>query len=212
MLFPDLNSCQLCLVQNCFTQQDRHSRSSRNRSRPWMCFWTVWRESAYDKAGPHVMWASGLLYDNITSDNGIVCANNGNAGAAGNPGQGWTGANCSFWNCAAGSSTDGFDIEQPPTTHKLAGQQDQSAGVRGLRGRRVWADAPYVPIGANVFPNSLMRAVAGPHRRAGIADPRIPYRRYQPVHQQHAGDARHDLEQRHPKPPPPACPSIIFAW
>ncbi|HSY17313.1 MAG TPA: hypothetical protein VK815_03225 [Candidatus Acidoferrales bacterium] len=152
----DLNSCQLCLVQNCFTRQDRHSFITQSLT-ALDVFLDGVAQQAYDKAGPHVMWASGLLYDNITSDNGIVCANNGNAGAAGNPGQGWTGANCSFWNCAAGASTDGFDIEQASTTHNwlVGGIGPLVSGGSGAGGH---GPGTYDSIGTNVFPNSLYYA------------------------------------------------------
>ncbi len=153
----DLNSCQLCLVQNCFTRQDRHSFITQSLTDGPNVFVDGLAQQAYDKAGPHVMWASGLLYDNITTDNGIVCANNGNAGAAGNPGQGWTGANCAFWNCAAGSSTSGFDIEAAPTTHNwlIGGLGPLVSGGSGAGGH---GPGTFDSIGTNVFPNSLYYA------------------------------------------------------
>ena len=110
-------------------------------------------QNAWDKAGTHVRWASGLLFDNVTTDNGMVCANNGNAGAAGDPGQGWTGANSAFWNCASGAATNGFDIEQPPTTHNwlIGGIGPLSAGG----GSGLHPPGTYDSLGTNVFPNSL---------------------------------------------------------
>jgi len=113
----DLNSCQLCIVENCTTLEDRHSFLTESLTDGPNVFVDGTAQQAYDLAGPHVMWASGILFDNITTDNGMTCANAGNAGAAGEPGQGWTGANCAFWNCAAGADTNGFTIEGPPTAH-----------------------------------------------------------------------------------------------
>ncbi|HUA68206.1 MAG TPA: hypothetical protein VMA13_06625, partial [Candidatus Saccharimonadales bacterium] len=152
----DINSCQLCLVENCSTLQDRHSFLTESLTDGPNVFEDGLAQQAYDLAGPHVMWASGALFDNITTDNGIVCANNGNAGAAGDPGQGWTGANCVFWNCAAGADTNGFTIEAPPMTHNwLIGGIGPlvAGGGGGLQG-----PGTYDSLGTNVFPNSLYYA------------------------------------------------------
>ena len=168
----DLNSCQLCLVKNCFTRQDRHSFITQSLTDGPNVVEDGLAQQAYDKAGTHVMWASGLLFDNITTDNGMVCANNGNAGAAGNPGQGWTGANSTFWNCAAGANTNGFDIEQPPMTHNwLIGAIGPlaSGGGSGLH-----TAGTYDSLGTNVFPNSLYYAQLQDH----IAVPNLQTREY----------------------------------
>jgi hypothetical protein len=152
----DINSCQLCIVENCYTMEDRHSFVTESLTDGPNVVVDGLAYHAYDKAGTHVMWASGLLFDNITTDNGIVCANNGNSGAAGDPGQGWTGANCAFWNCTCGAISNGFDIETPPTTHNwLVGGIGQlvSGGGSGIH-----TPGTYDSLGTNVFPNSLYYA------------------------------------------------------
>jgi hypothetical protein len=168
----DLNSCSFCIFANCFTRQDRHSFISQSLTDGPNVVEDGLAQNAYDKAGTHVMWASGLLFDNITTDNGMVCANNGNAGAAGNPGQGWTGANCAFWNCAAGASTNGFDIEQPFGTHNwLIGALGPLAAGGGSG---IHTPGTYDSLGTNIFPNSLYYA----QLQDRVAQPNLQPREY----------------------------------
>ena len=72
------------------------------------------------------------------------------------PGQGWTGANCVFWNCAAGADTNGFTIEAPPLTHNwlIGGIGPLAAGG----GSGLQAPGTFDSLGTNVFPNSLYYA------------------------------------------------------
>jgi len=168
----DLNSCSLCIVNNCYCQEDRHQFITESLTDGPNVFVDGVGQQAYDVVGTHVMWASGILFDNITSDNGIWCVNNGNAGAAGDPGQGWTGANCTFWNDASGASTNGFAIEAPPTAHNwlIGGVGPRvAAGGAGLQG-----PGTYDSVGTNVFPNSLYYA----QLQDSIAQPDLQPREY----------------------------------
>jgi uncharacterized membrane protein len=168
----DINSCSLCIVNNCYTSQDRHQFITESLTDGPNVFLDGLGVNAYDVVGTHVMWASGILFDNITSDNGIWCVNNGNAGAAGDPGQGWTGANCTFWNNACGTDTNGFAIEAPPTAHNwlIGGIGPQvAAGGSGLQG-----PGTYDSLQTNVFPNSLYYAQLQDH----IAEPELQQREY----------------------------------
>ena len=103
-------------------------------------------------------------------------ANNGNStGARWRSCQGWTGANCGkFWNCAAGATTDGFDIEQPPTTHNwlIGGIGPLVAGGGGNAGGH--GPGTYDSLGTNVFPNSLYYA----QLQDRIAVPNLQTREY----------------------------------
>jgi uncharacterized membrane protein len=170
----DLNSCQLCLVENCFTRQDRHSFITQSLTDGPDVFVDGLSQQAYDLVGPHVMWASGVLFDNITTDNGVHCENVGNAGAAGDPGQGWIGANCTFWNCAAGSISNGFSIQSPPTARNwligaigpLVGGSSGNAGPHG--------PGTYDSLQTNVYPNSLYYAQLQDH----FAAPSLQTREY----------------------------------
>ena len=163
----DLNSCQFCLVQDCFTRQDRHSFITQSLTDGPNVFVDGLAEQAYDLAGPHVRWASGILFDNITTDNGMTIANQGNSGASGH---GWCGANCVIWD----SSAAFYTVEGPPTANNwligsLGPLQAGGGGNAGPHG-----PGTYDSLGTNVFPNSLYYA----QLQDRIAVPNLQTREY----------------------------------
>jgi hypothetical protein len=163
----DLNSCSLSLVQNCYTRQDRHQFITQSLTDGPDVFVDGVSEQAYDLAGPHVRWASGILFDNITTDNGMTMANQGNSGASGH---GWCGANCVVWDSTAAF----FTVEGPPTAHNwLIGSigplQSGGGGNAGPHDPGTY-DSP----GTNVFPNSLYYA----QLQDRIASPNLQTREY----------------------------------
>ncbi|MEN9528430.1 MAG: hypothetical protein RI932_303 [Pseudomonadota bacterium] len=68
--------------------------------------------NAYNNVGPHLRWATGTLYDNITAGK-IDVQDRGDLGESG---QGWTGAQHVFWNCRA----DSMVCEDPPTARNFS--------------------------------------------------------------------------------------------
>lgn len=163
----DLNSCSLSLVQNCYTRQDRHQFITQSLTDGPDVFVDGLSEQAYDLVGPHVRWASGILFDNITTDNGLTIANQGNSGASGH---GWCGANCVVWD----STADFFTVEGPPTAHNwLIGSIGvTNAGGGGTAGPH--GAGTYDSLGTNVFPNSLYYA----QLQDRIASPNLQVREY----------------------------------
>ena len=167
----DLNSCQLCLVENCFTRQDRHSFITQSLTDGPNVFVDGLAQQAYDLVGPHTTWASGILFDNIITDNGLTVANQGNSGASGH---GWCGANCAVWNCAAGADTNGFTVQNPPTARNwligaIGPLVPGGSGTAGPHG-----PGTYDSLGTNVFPNSLYYA----QLQDRIASPNLQTREY----------------------------------
>ncbi|MGD0260908.1 MAG: DNRLRE domain-containing protein [Verrucomicrobiota bacterium] len=102
-----INDCQLCLVKNCYTRQDRHQFVTQSLTIGPCVFVDGTSDSANAEAGPHQRWATGILWDHITvNGNNLDAQNAGNYGT----GHGWEGANCVIWNSAA----KGFIVQNPP--------------------------------------------------------------------------------------------------
>ncbi len=95
-------------------------------------------ERANAEIGPHHRWSSGVLFDNITSDDAIAVRNRGNSGS----GHGWAGANCVVWN----STAPEINVGNPPGAHNWAigNRTDDRRG-----------DGEWDQTGAPVWPPSL---------------------------------------------------------
>ncbi|TCC51475.1 twin-arginine translocation signal domain-containing protein [Kribbella pittospori] len=63
-------------------------------------------------ASTHQRWAVGVLFDRLTTNGAISIQDRAWMGS----GQGWSGANCTYWNTEAGR----WRIENPPTAHNWA--------------------------------------------------------------------------------------------
>lgn len=146
-----LSGAQLCLVQNCYTQKDRHQFVTQARTMGPNVFVDGWNDTAYSDAGPHHRWGAGAIWDQVVvNGNSLNVQNRGNSGT----GHGWAGANEVVWNCTA---TGGFIVQSPPGTRNwLIGS------IGAIRTGTMWVGphdpGTYDAHGANVFPNSLYYA------------------------------------------------------
>ncbi len=87
------------LFYNCYTEKGRHAFAAGSRVMGPNAFvqCTAWKSSTISE--PHHRWSTGLLFDNITLEEGgsLGALNRGYSGS----GHGWAGANIVFWNCDA---------------------------------------------------------------------------------------------------------------
>ena len=147
--FP-LNDCTLCLVQNCYTDEDRHQFVTHSLTHGPNVFVDGLSDTAHSDAGPHHRWATGAIWDNVTvNGNNLNVQNRGNSGT----GHGWAGANEVVWN----SKANGFVVQNPPTARNwLIGS------VGAIQAGTMWVGphdpGTYDSHGSNVFPNSLYYA------------------------------------------------------
>ena len=146
-----LDDCVLCLVQNCYTEQDRHQFVTQSLTTGPNVFVDGLSDSARSDAGPHHRWGTGAIWDNITvNGNNLNVQNRGNLGS----GHGWSGANEVVWNCDADG---GYVVQNPPGAHNwLIGS------VGAIENGTVYVGphdpGTYDSHGSNVFPHSLYYA------------------------------------------------------
>lgn len=145
-----LNDSQFCLIQNCSTRNDRHQFVTQSLTVGPNVFVDGVSTNAYNDAGPHFLWGTGAIWDNVTvlGDN-INVQNRGNAGTQ----HGWAGANEVIWNAKA----DGYIVQNPP------GARNWLIGSVGTIQNGTMYVGPHDPgtydsHGTNVFPNSLYYA------------------------------------------------------
>jgi len=145
-----LDDCTLCLVQSCYTDEDRHQFVTHSLTHGPNVFVDGLSDTAYSDAGPHHRWATGAIWDNVTvNGDNLNVQNRGNSGT----GHGWAGANEAVWNCKA----DGFVVQNPPTARNwLIGS------VGAIQAGTMWVGphdpGTYDSHGSNVFPSSLYYA------------------------------------------------------
>jgi len=141
----------LCLVQNCYTRQDRHQFVTQSLTTGPNVFVDGLSDSAKSDAGPHHRWATGNLWDNVTiNGQNLDIQNRGNLGS----GHGWSGANCIAYNCDADG---GYVVQNPPGAHNwLIGS------LGNIENGTVYVGphdpGTYDSQKTNVFPNSLYYA------------------------------------------------------
>jgi len=162
-----LNDAQFCLIQNCYTRNDRHQFVTQSRTLGPNVFVDGLSDIAWSECGPHFRWATGAIWDNVTvNGDKLAVRNRGNLGTS----HGWAGANEVVWN----SKADGFTVENPPTARNwLIG----SIGSLTANSAAVPFPAPagtYDSPGTNVFPNSLYYA----QLQDRLAAPRLETREY----------------------------------
>ena len=151
-----LNDSEFCLIQNCYTRNDRHQFVTQSLTVGPSVFVDGTSDIAWSDCGPHFRWSTGQMWDNVTvngdnsSDGVLAVRNRGNLGTS----HGWAGANEAVWNCKA----TGLDVENPPTARNwLIG----SIGPIVSNSAAIPFPAPagtYDSMGSNVFPNSLYYA------------------------------------------------------
>lgn len=111
---------QFNLIQRCYTSKNRHAFITNSKVWGPNVFLDGLAEINYNDIGPHQMWTTATLYDNITAPGGkIFVQNRGSAGS----GHGWAGANQVMWNCVAKYLV----CEQPP------GAQNYAIGCTGKK-------------------------------------------------------------------------------
>lgn len=90
---------QMCLVENCRAEHDRHGFVTGARVPGPNVFLDCEMVNAYSDIGPHHRWASGVLYDNCTTDRRIEVQDRAGYGT----GHGWAGVSIVYWNCKGSS-------------------------------------------------------------------------------------------------------------
>ncbi|MDP4275142.1 MAG: hypothetical protein Q8907_12770 [Bacteroidota bacterium] len=88
---------QMNLVMNCATDGGRHDYVTGARVCGPNVFYHCKSVNTHADIGPHHRWATGTLYDNITTDGEINVQDRGDYGS----GHGWSGATQVLWNCTA---------------------------------------------------------------------------------------------------------------
>ena len=82
---------------NCHTADGRHDFVTGARTCGPNVFYNCTAKKTHADIGPHHRWATGTLYDNITTDGEINVQDRGNWGT----GHGWAGVTQVIWNCTA---------------------------------------------------------------------------------------------------------------
>ena len=88
---------QLCLVERCRAEYDRHGFVTGGRVAGPNVFLECEMVNAFADVGPHQRWALGVLYDNCVTDNLLAVQDRDGWGT----GHGWAGVSFVFWNCEA---------------------------------------------------------------------------------------------------------------
>lgn len=139
----------MTLVYNCFAEAGRHDFVTGSRDTGPIAFVRGRTANAQGPTETHQRWASGVLFDSITMEDGggIQVINRGASGS----GHGWSGANGVIWN----STAPYIKVENPPTPEQnfaigstaTAREDAERAGVTG--------DGFIDSIGKPVQPESL---------------------------------------------------------
>jgi len=90
---------ELCLIQRCRAEHDRHGFVTGARVPGPNVFLDCDMVHAYSDIGPHHRWSTGVLYDNCTTDGPLNVQDRAGYGT----GHGWAGVSFVFWNCVAES-------------------------------------------------------------------------------------------------------------
>lgn len=149
---------QLNLITGCYAKEGRHDYVTGARTAGPNVFHNSSSENAYSDVGPHQRWATGTLYDNITT---TAVINVQDRGAAGGNGHGWTGVTQVLWNC---TSTNKIAVQSPWVSGK-----NYAIAVKGLKYPGNYE--PDRPDGfwelrnSNITPSSLFEAQLNARRK-----------------------------------------------
>ncbi len=133
------------LFQRCYARDGRHNFVTGSRVTGPNVWLDCLAEDAHADDGPHHRWATGLLFDNISTQQ-LRVQNRADSGS----GHGWAGAQVMFWN---GEVSEEFVSDAPQ------GAMNWVVGVVGPEGDGQWA--PEEPsgiqesLGEPVLPRSL---------------------------------------------------------
>jgi hypothetical protein len=101
---------QRVLVQRCFSRKGRHDFITGYQNPGPNAYVDCVSKTTYADSGPHNCWSTGILYDNIKTDQ-LLVQDRDYLGT----GQGWAGANHLLWNCEAK-----IICQKPPTADNWA--------------------------------------------------------------------------------------------
>lgn len=132
------------LFQNNTAKKGRHDFVTGGRVAGPNVFFNSKATNTYSDTGPHMKWAMGTLYDNITADE----INVQDRGDMGTQGHGWAGAQQVFWNNRGGSMI----CEKPPLAqnfsfgfvgNKKSGYLNRKSCAWTSQGKRMSIDSLY---------------------------------------------------------------------
>jgi len=106
----NISDGQRCLVQNCSTRNGRHDYVTGSIVSGPNVFYNCKATVQQADIGPHQRWATGILFDNITSNGEMNVQNRLIAGS----GHGWSGAQVMYWNCKSANMV----VQSPPSYHR----------------------------------------------------------------------------------------------
>ncbi len=101
---------QRVLVQRCFSRKGRHDFITGYQNPGPNAYVDCFSKNTYADSGPHNCWSTGILYDNIKTDQ-LLVQDRDYLGS----GQGWAGANHLLWNCETK-----IICQKPPTADNWA--------------------------------------------------------------------------------------------
>ena len=132
---------QQCLIRNCTSDQDRHQFATGGKIPGPNVFSRCTGTNASTDVGPHQRWATGTLYDNVSTNASMKAYDAGDSGT----GHGWQGVNQVFWNCTAES----FSLQSPWVTGKnyAIGCKFSGGGDASLSPGRTYPNPGYDPNG-----------------------------------------------------------------
>lgn len=139
---------QQCLVVNCVGVGTRHAFATADCTGGPNVFLDCKERDGKGDCGPHMRWASGVLYDNVETDAMLRVQDRSNLG----PSHGWAGVTHVFWNCTAKRLV----CQSPQVTGK-----NYCIGCIGQKHRGNFAGKPdgvWISHGEKVSPLSLFRA------------------------------------------------------
>lgn len=136
---------QQCLVRNCTSDGDRHQFATGAQIPGPNVFSRCTGTNALSDVGPHQRWATGTLYDNVSTNNSMKAYDAGNSGT----GHGWQGTNQIFWCCTAAK----FSVQTPWVTGKnyAIGCKYPGGGAATLTPGREYPNPGYGPDGSLVY-------------------------------------------------------------
>ena len=139
----------LTLVYNCFAMAGRHDFVTGSRDTGPIAFVKGRTSNAKGPTETHQRWATGVLFDSITMEDGggIQVINRGAAGS----GHGWSGANGVIWNATAPF----IRVENPPTPEQNFAIGSTASAPDDAQWSGVTGDGFIQSAGTPVQPESL---------------------------------------------------------
>ncbi|MGM9785648.1 MAG: hypothetical protein ACI3ZS_02290 [Candidatus Cryptobacteroides sp.] len=146
-----------CLVKDCESHDSRHGFATSACVPGPNVFLRCNEYGGLGDCGPHQRWASGVLYDRVTTDAMLRVQDRSSMG----PGHGWAGVTHVFWNCSASILT----CQSPWVTGK-----NYCIGCIGTKSPGNFPDKPdgvWISHGENVIPASLFEAQLAIRKKTG---------------------------------------------